>query len=577
MANYFLDNEDIQDYFNNVDLRRMVELRERLFEEAKEYDYAPENYEDAIDNYRRVLTIVGELAAENFAERAAEVDTEGTHFDSGKVTYATGIQQDLDDLVKAELMGFTLPRRFNGLNCPVLVYTMATELVSQADASLMNIFGLQDISETINSFADEELKQKYLPMFCEGKVTGAMVLTEPDAGSDLTNVQLKAIYDERADAWYLDGVKRFITNGCAQVLLVLARSEPDMQGARGLSLFICEADPKTTRIRRIEDKLGIHGSPTCEIQFDRARAYLVGTRKRGLTTYVLSLMNGARLAIAAQGVGLAQAAYQEALDYARTREQFGSPICQFPQLREKLGEMHAKVETARLLTYETARAVDLSEEIERAAKSGLLDKIPDGDSLRRSKKAKSRLASALTPLAKMYATEVANQVAYDAIQVMGGSGYMRDYNLERYFRDARIMPIYEGTTEIQVNAAIGSILNGSIENHFEELHKQHEGQQTKILERAKEARRLLQEAVDYVKGLDDRQYIDLHARRLVDSAIDILNTYLLLATAQRSVHKEVLAEKYAVDMLPRVRMRHEMVLSGDRTYLDRTVDLMDYT
>lgn len=576
MPNYFLDNPDLQDYFDNVDLRQIVALRERQFADAKEHDYAPEDYEDALDNYRRVLTCLGQLAAERIAPRAPDVDKEGVHYNGGDVKYARDTNDNLKELTQAEMMGFTLPRRFGGLNCPVTVYSMAIEMVSQADASLMNLFGLQDIAETINSFASEELRQRYLPKFSSGEVTGAMVLTEPDAGSDLAKIQVKAVHDEKNDTWHLEGVKRFITNGCADVLLVLARSEPDVQGARGLSLFICEKDPKHVWIRRIEDKLGIHGSPTCEIQFNRTPACLVGQRKRGLTTYVLSLMHGARLAIAAQGVGIAQAAFEEARDYALTREQFGQPIAHFPALREMLGEMHAKVEAARLLTLETARVVDTSQGIEHAIESGEIDKLPNGGQLRRDQRKWSRLAMALTPMAKYYATEIANDVAYDAISIMGGSGYMRDYNLERYFRDARITTIYEGTSEIQVNASVGAVLKGALEEHFEGLHASFEGAQPEILNRCKEARAILREAVEYLKSEPDKRYTDLHARRIVDSAIDILNCYLLLSPAQRSVHKEVLAQKFATDMVPRIRMRRDMVLEGDRTYLERTMDLLDF-
>jgi len=576
MPNFFTDNEDILDFLDNTDLRNLVLLQERGYAEAEQYDYAPADYEDAMDSYRRVLDVVGKLAAEFIEPRAAEVDQEGAHFEDGKVTYARGTQEALDQLRKAELMGFTLPRRFGGLNMPVLIYTIAIELVSQADASLMNLFGLQDIAETINSFADEEIRAKYLPLFSSGAVTAAMALTEPDAGSDLPNVQLRADYDEAADLWRLNGVKRFITNGCGDVLLVLARSEPDTQGARGLSVFVCESGP-AVRVRRIEDKLGIHGSPTCELQFNDAPAVLVGRRKRGLSTYVGALMNGARLAIAAQGVGIAQAALNEALEYAAAREQFGRPIRQFPAVRQMLGDMHMKVETARLLTYETAVVVDMADGIEHLKKAGELDALPGGQELARQGRHWTTLARALTPVAKYYATEISNQVAYDALQVLAGSGYMRDYDVERHYRDARITTIYEGTTQIQHNAAVGYVLKGTFEGRFAELHERMEaaGAPEGLLAPLQEARRRLAEAIEYANG-QDGEFRDLHAAKLVESATLIYNGYLLLEPALRSPHKEALAEHYVNEVLPVVRMRRDQMLSGSRTYLDRMADLLQY-
>jgi hypothetical protein len=576
MPNFFTDNEDIQDFLDSADLRNLVRLQERGYAEADRYDYAPADYEDAMDSYRRVLAVVGQLAAEFIEPRAADVDEEGAQFDDGTVTYAEGTREALEQLRKADLMGFTLPRRYGGLNMPVLIYTIAIELVSQADASLMNLFGLQDIAETINNFADDEFKEAYLPRFSSGEVTGAMALTEPDAGSDLTNVQVRATYDEEADLWRLNGVKRFITNGCAEVLLVLARSEPDTEGARGLSVFVCEAGPEV-RVRRIEDKLGIHGSPTCELQFNHAPAQLVGRRKRGLSTYVMSLMNGARLAIAAQGVGIAQAALNEALEYAAEREQFGRPIRQFPAVRQMLGDMHMKVETARLLTYDTAIAVDMADGIERLHKSGELADLDGGEELAEQGRWWTTLARALTPVAKYYATEMCNEVTYDALQVLAGSGYMRDYDVERHYRDARITTIYEGTTQIQHNAAVGYVLRGTLEQRYEELHAQmaEAGGEAAMLEALAECRRRLQEAVEFANE-QDAEFRDLHAGKLVESATLIYNGYLLLGPALRSAHKAALAENYANEVLPRVKMRCEQVLSGSRTYLDRMPELLHY-
>ncbi len=574
MANFFTDNEDILDFFQHMDIRRLVELRERRYAEARHCDYAPESYEDAIDSYRRVLELVGDLAANFIEPRAAEVDAEGAQLRDGKVHYAAGTREALDQLARADLMGFTLPRRYGGLNLPVLLYTMAVEMVSRADASLMNLFGLQDIAETINQFATEEIKDHYLPKFCSGEVTGAMALTEPGAGSDLTNVQLRATPGENDDTWRLDGVKRFITNGCAEVLLVLARSEPGSAGARGLSLFVCDGD-ETVKVRRIEDKLGIHGSPTCELQFNHTPARLIGKRRRGLSTYVMSLMNGARVAIAAQAVGIAQAALSEALDYAASREQFGQPVRNFPAVRQMLGEMHMKVETSRLLAYETAVAVGMHDNIERLNETGELEEFPGGAELKSQRRTYNRLAAALTPLVKYYATETCNEVCYNAIQVLGGSGYMRDYDVERHYRDARITTIYEGTTQIQHATAVGHVTSGFFEERFGQLHREFADAPAQMLHELHEARRYLGEAVEFVKEQDD-DFRNLNSGRLCECAALIYSGYLLLGPAMRSEHKMALAENYFADTLATVRLRRDQVLRGDRTYLDRMQSLLDY-
>ncbi len=576
MPNFFTDNEDLVEFLDNADMRALVMLEERNYAEAEEYDYAPRDYEDAMDNYHRVLEMLGELSAEFIAPRAADVDEEEAQFEDGRVTYARGTREALDQLAKADLMGFTLPRRYGGLNMPVTIYTMAIELVSRADASLMNLFGLQDIAETINSFAEEDVKAEYLPRFSSGEVTGAMALTEPDAGSDLTNVQVTATYDEDDDIWRLNGVKRFITNGCAEVLLVLARSEPDTAGARGLSVFLCESGP-SLRVRRIEEKLGIHGSPTCELQFSNTPAILIGSRKRGLSKYVMALMNGARLAIAAQGVGIAQAALSAALEYAADREQFGRPIRQFPAVRQMLGDMHMKVETSRLLTLETAMAVDMADNIEELRESGELEDMPDGEELADQRRYWVTLARALTPIAKYYATEMANEVAYDALQVLAGSGYMKDYEVERFYRDARITTIYEGTTQIQHNAALGYVIKGTLEERFVELDQEasEAGADEDMLGALREARGWLIEAAEYAAE-QDNDFRYLHADKLVESATNIYNGYLLLAPAMRSDHKHALAENFFNEVLPQVRMRRDQIMSGARTYLDRMPELLDY-
>ena len=454
--NFFLDNPDLLFRFETLDLARAVELREDGFKEASEFAYAPTDLDDARDSYRRVLELAGDIAAEYVAPRAEDVDRMGSQLVEGEVCYPLPLAESLERLRQADLMGMTLPRRYGGLSLPVSIVTIVIEMISRADASLMNVFGLQDIGETINKFASEEIKAAYLPRFSSGEVTGSMALTEPEAGSDLQNVQLKAHLGDDG-RWYLTGVKRFITNGCGEISLVLARSEEGTTDARGLSLFLYERE-EHMKIRRIEDKLGIHGSPTCEMQFDGAPALLVGERRRGLITYVASLMDGARLGIGAQAVGIAEAAYQAAEKYSRERVQFGAPIRRLPAVAAMLADMSTTVKAARALLYETALIVDLKEGLEREA-----ERHPEkAKDLRHELKRMSRLAGLFTPLCKAYCTETANRIAYDSLQIHGGSGYMRDYAVERHMRDARITNIYEGTTQLQVVAAIGGVLSGTL-------------------------------------------------------------------------------------------------------------------
>ena len=469
------------------------------------------------------------------APRAEDVDRAGATLADGEVCYAPGISEALERLSQADLMGITLPRRFGGLNFPVTVSVMIIEMISRADAALMNVFGLQDIAETINKFACDDLKQAYLPRFASGEVTGSMALTEPEAGSDLQNVQLKATLGDDG-VWRLNGVKRFITNGCGQVSLVLARSEEGTTDARGLSMFLYERD-EHMKIRRLEDKLGIHGSPTCELQFDDAPAQLVGERRRGLTTYVMSLMNGARLAIAAQAQGIAEAAYRAASKYADERVQFGGPIRDLTAVAAMLADMKVSLEASRALLYETALIVDLKEGLERRA--GQLqcgERAAAGDDelkeLRGELKKYTRLAALFTPLAKACSTEMANRVAYDSLQIHGGSGYMRDFAVERHARDARITNIYEGTTQLQVVAALGGVLSGTLADRLDEYDAADLSATPELLARVRAARERWAAAVARVRELDDAAFSDFHGRRLVEAAIDLVCAYLLLRAAQ---------------------------------------------
>ena len=566
MANFYTDNADIQFHLDHVNLEPLVRLRERNFEDAAHFDYAPADVPDAIDNYRRVLDLVGQIAGDVIAPLSPEIDTVGSHLDpeAACVRYAPGIRKALDALSKADLMGATLPRRFGGLNLPGIIYTMATETVSRADASLMNIFGLQGIAETINMFASEEQKRVYLPRFASGEVTGAMVLTEPDAGSDLQNVQLRAYQDENGE-WRLSGVKRFITNGCGEVLLVLARSEPDESGGLGLSLFLAERSDRI-RIRRTENKMGIHGSPTCEMQFNDAPAQLVGERRRGLVTYVMALMNGARIGIAAQSLGIAEAAFRVARNYAATRVQFGRPIERFPAVADLLVEMKLAVESGRALLYEATLAADYEYSLEEAV--GRETDAARRSDLNKEQKRYKRLAALLTPAAKYYLSEMCNHVTYEAISVLGGSGYMKDYPLEQLYRDARITSIYEGTSQLQVVAAVRGVTSGTAEKRFAELGAAappagFEAASAPL----KDLRAQLDAAVALLKQ-SPADYLDLCARPLVDVAIDVYLAYLWMEMARHSPAKAVMANRFIARAIPRGQRMLGQIASGDRSTIE---------
>ena len=455
MANFFIDNPDLRHHINHPMMQRIVALKERDYADVDIFDYAPLDFADAIDSYEKVLSLVGEISADIIAENAQSVDEEGSHLSEGSVDYASATKHNIVAMTKAGLMGITIPRRYNGLNMPTVPFIMSGEMIARADAGFYNIWGLQDCAETIYEFGSEEQRQQFLPRVCAGE-TMAMALTEPDAGSDLQSVMLRATFDEDADCWRLNGVKRFITTGDAELSLVLARSEDGSTDGRGLSMFIYDKNDGGMTVRRIEHKMGINGSPTCEIVFKNAKAQLCGSRRLGLIKYVMSLMNGARLGIAGQATGISEACYREALAYANDRRQFGKAIIEFPAVEQLIRNIKAKLDASRSLLYATARYVDLYKLLEDVAKERPLT----GEE-RTEMKSAARTADALTPLAKMMGSEYANQNAYDCIQVHGGSGYMKEYACERLYRDARITSIYEGTSQLQVVAAIRYVLNGS--------------------------------------------------------------------------------------------------------------------
>ncbi|MCC8113638.1 MAG: acyl-CoA dehydrogenase family protein [Bacteroidales bacterium] len=528
MANFYNDNPDLKHHLNHPMMRKIVELKERNFTDADKFDYAPFNFEDAMDNYDRVLEIVGDLCGGIIAENAEGVDHEGPTLKDGRVTYATGTQQNLEACRKAGLMGMAMPRRLGGLNFPITPYIMAADIVSRADTGFENLWGLQDCAETLYEFGDEDQKQRYIPRVCAGE-TMSMDLTEPDAGSDLQSVMLKATKKEDG-SWVLNGVKRFITNGDSDIHLVLARSEEGTRDGRGLSMFIYDKRNGGVNVRRIENKMGIKGSPTCELTYKNAPAELVGDTRMGLIKYVMALMNGARLGIAAQAVGVSENAYREALAYAKDRKQFGKAIIEFPAVAEMLSIMKAKLDASRSLLYETARFVDIYKVYEDIAKERPLT----GEE-RQEMKLYKKLADALAPIAKGMGSEYCNQNAYDCIQIHGGSGFMKDYACERIYRDARITSIYEGTTQLQVVAAIRHVLSGTYKNLIETYAAEEvKPELVPAKERIAQMAELFFAAAGKVSEIKIQAYTDFMARRLVEMAGNTIMSYLLLSDANRN-------------------------------------------
>lgn len=526
MANFYKDNSDLKFQFSHPLMDKIVELKEDNFKDFGKYDYAPANTEDAIDSYHKVMEIIGEICGEILAPNAESVDHDGPLCQDGRIHYAQGTQANHDALTQAGVYGLSLPREFGGLNFSMVPYVMAAELVSRADAGFANIWGLQDCAETIHEFASKEIREEFLPRINKGE-TCSMDLTEPDAGSDLQAVMLKATWNEEKQLWYLNGVKRFITNGDAEIKLVLARSEEGTTDGRGLSYFVYDKAWGGVTVRRIENKLGIKGSPTAELVFKNAPAKLVGDRKLGLIKYVMSLMNGARLGVGAQSVGLSEAAYREALKYAHERTQFGKAIVQFPAVYEMLGIMKAKVQASRAILYETTRFVDIYKSYGFIAEERKLTPEERAES-----KMYNKYADMFTPVLKMMSSEYANQNAYDAIQVHGGSGFMKEYPVERLYRDARILTIYEGTSQLQVVAAIRYVTNGSYlamirEYQQKAVRPEFEGLKKKLVAMTDQYEQACALVAD--KG---NEYIDFHARRLVEMAAHIIMSYLLLLDSQ---------------------------------------------
>ncbi len=560
MPNYFLENSDLVYHFNKIDLREVVDITEDGYKQAEKFSHAPVDYDDAKENYKKILEVAGDLAGNYIAPNAMAVDEDGAVFKDGKVTYAEGTKKAIDVLSKAELMGMILPREYGGLNFPTSIYMMSVEMISRADASLMNIYGLQDIAKTLAQFGDEDQKENYLPGFASGKFTGAMALTEPDAGSDLQAVKLSAYQDEKGK-WFLRGVKRFITNGNGEVLLVLARSEASTKDARGLSMFVCYGDD-TVVVRRIEHKLGIHGSPTCELQFNDTPAELVGQRRFGLLKYVIYLMNRARVGIGAQSLGIAQAAYEEAVKYAKAREQFGVSIYHLPVIANMLIEMRASLEAYRTLFYDTCVWLDKKENYEQLIDKLKAEKKSFAEANEKLKEA-ARVLAFLTPLTKYFLSEGVNKIAYDAMQIHGGTGYMKEFSVERLYRDARITNIYEGTSQLQVVAAAGGVLNDVLGEYIGKwLSAEYKGNLQDMLKLLLEIRQIYGDCLNYLKNKKDASYQDVAMRELVQTYGDLYLGCMLLREANEDTRRLFTARRFILEAHAKAYKHKEVILSG---------------
>lgn len=529
MANYYSDHPELEFHLHHPLMKRIVELKERGYADKDKFEDAPVDYEDAIENYKRILDITGDVAANILEPNSESVDLEGPHLENGRMIYASKTVENMDATRKAGLWGISMPRRYGGLNLPNTTFSMLSEVIAAADAGFQNIWSLQSCIDTLYEFGSEEQREKYIPRICAGE-TMSMDLTEPDAGSDLQRVMLKATYSEKDGCWLLNGVKRFITNGDSDIHLVLARSEEGTHDGRGLSMFIYDKRQGGVDVRHIEHKLGIHGSPTCELTYKNAKAELCGSTRMGLIKYVMALMNGARLGIAAQSVGVEQEAYNEALAYAKDRAQFGQKIIDFPAVYDMLSRMKAKLDAGRSLLYQTARYVDIYKALEDIARDRKL--TPEE---RAELKKYTRLADAFTPLAKGMNSEYANQNAYDAISVHGGSGFIMEYKCQRLFRDVRIFSIYEGTTQLQVVAAIRYITNGTCLAIIKEMLKNAVAPELQALkERVVPMVAKLEGAIETVKAADNQCVLDFLARRLYEMTADIIMSLLILDDATRA-------------------------------------------
>ena len=564
MANYYSDHPEIAYHLSHPLMQRIVELKERNFADKDKFDYAPVDLGDAIENYKQILDLTGDIAANIIAPNSESVDLEGPHLENGRMIYASKTVENMEAMRQAGLSGVSMPRRYGGLNLPSTVFSMLSELISAADASFQNIWSLQSCIETLYEFGSEEQRQKYIPRVCQGE-TMSMDLTEPDAGSDLQRVMLKATFDEKENCWRLNGVKRFITNGDSDIHLVLARSEEGTKDGRGLSMFIYDKRQGGVDVRHIEHKLGIHGSPTCELTYKNAKAELCGSTRLGLIKYVMALMNCARLGIGAQSTGLSQEAYNEALAYAKERAQFGQKIQEFPAVYDMLSRMKAKLDAGRTLLYQTSRYVDVYKALEDIQRERQLT-LEEKQELKKF----SRLADAFTPLCKGMTSEYANQNAFDCVSVHGGSGFIMEYKCQRLMRDARIFNIYEGTSQLQVVAAIRYITNGTYLNIIKEMLTQEVSPELQSLKaRVEKMVTLYEESVNLVKEAGNQEMHDFLARRLYDMTGEIVMSLLLLEDATRA--PELFLKSSNVYM----RMAEENVIGKAAYVKNFTQDALD--
>lgn len=569
MTNYYKDNSDIQFHLKNKDLTRVISLIEDDFSDRSRFAHAPRDAEDALENYSRTLEIVGDIAGNFVAPRAREVDEEGARYADGEVSYPKATREARARISEADLAGFILQRKYGGLNMPYTVFSAAIEIFARADASLTLIISLQALAATIEKFGSEDQKNRILPRFASGEIAGAMALTEPDSGSDLQSIMLKAVQGSDGK-WRLNGVKRFITSGCEKLSLVMARSEEGSSGGRGISLFIYERDADM-KIRRIERKLGIRGSPTCEMQFNDAEAELLGQRKMGLVKYTMFLMNSARLAIAAQAVGIAEAAYREANNYAKERSQFKKAIQDIPAVYEMLANMRINIEAARSLLYETSVIVDIKEGIERRIECHP-EKAAD---LKNDLSRYNKYVALFTPLIKRYAADMANKVCYDAIQVHGGVGYTREFDSERHYRDVRITSIYEGTSQLQVLGAVGGVVGGVVFERLNEYEHEHDfGGVKALFTSAQQLRARLEAAVSHIKEVSDSDFQEFHSERLVEMATDTILAYLLCVDSLHSERKGKLAHQFIAAAQRRTKAHLEFILSDDTSLIGNYEDII---
>ncbi len=467
--NYFLENEDLHNHFESIiDWNEIVEAFEQGFVDKKEYEkngkeefsLAPGSIKEALEFYRSVLEAGGDIAGKNIAPFVKNMDLEGLKYKDGKVTFPSSMLDAVNKVKEAGILPYSIGRKHGGLGLPCSIQTMLMEIFSRADGSLAIAIGCMNLAETIERFGSPEMIKTYVPQMVVGELCGAMALTEPNYGSDLPNLQTKAIKGEDG-VWRITGAKRFITHGCGlgdkpSIILTLARTGSPTSGARGLSFFLVKG--QDVHIAGIEKKMGLHCSPTCEVVYEDSPGVLIGEEGYGLVKYSMAMMNGARLSIAGQAMGIGVAAYYEAKKYASEREQFGKKIQKIPAVKKMLDWMDREIIAMRSILQEASRSIDLYHwKSERLKEEGVDEKeIKKDENIRKWEK----LANLFTPISKYYITEQANKIAYDSLQIHGGAGYTYDYDISRIYRDIRITNIYEGTTQLQIVAAIGSVVTG---------------------------------------------------------------------------------------------------------------------